>query len=77
MNLLANSLPMLAQFDNIGGMGGSVFGIIHTILFIIALVSIWTGGGSAAHKILWTLLVVFLPCIGVLLYFLIGRNASV
>ena len=49
-------------------------GIPVLILFVIALVSIITGGGSLLHKVLWALIVLLLPVIGLILYFLFGRK---
>jgi len=51
-------------------------GIIIFVLDIIAIVSVVAGHGSVGHKILWTLLVLLLPLIGMILYFLIGRSPA-
>ncbi len=51
-------------------------GILILILDIIAIVSVIAGHGTVGHKILWTLLVLLLPLIGMILYFLIGRSAA-
>ena len=51
-----------------------ILGLIVLILDIIALVSILGGTGSTAHKVIWTLVVIFFPCIGMALYFLVGRS---
>ena len=53
-----------------------VIGTIVLILDIIAIVSVLAGRGSVGHKLLWTLLVLFLPIIGMVLYFVIGRSAA-
>jgi len=55
-----------------------VLGVIQIVLFIAALVSIvasrrYTGGG----KVLWVLLVLFMPLLGALGWFLLGRNAQI
>ena len=52
------------------------FGILIFVLDIIAIASVVAGRGSIGHKILWTLLIILLPLIGMLLYFLIGRSGS-
>lgn len=64
----------LADVINVDGGFGGILGLIHLILFVIALVSIITGGGSLLHKVLWALIVLLLPVIGLILYFLIGRK---
>ena len=51
-----------------------VLGIIHLILFIIAAVEIVTGGKPVVEKLLWLLIIFFLPLIGLVLYYLIGRG---
>lgn len=55
-----------------GGYG--LLAVVHLILWIIAMVSIITGGGSPAHKVLWGCVVFFFPCIGLIIYYLIGRT---
>jgi hypothetical protein len=42
------------------------------VLDIIALVSLLKSGADAATKILWVLLIVLLPVLGMILYFLMG-----
>jgi hypothetical protein len=51
--------------------GGS---LIILILDIYCLYLILTGGGDSGEKILWVLIVLFLPLIGPILYLLIGRG---
>ncbi len=46
------------------------------ILDIIAIVSVLSGGGSVGYKLLWILLILLLPLIGMILYFLIGRETA-
>jgi len=53
-----------------------IFGIVVLILDIIALFDILGGRGSAGHKLLWFLVVFFLPVIGMVIYFLIGKNKA-
>jgi hypothetical protein len=52
----------------------SVLGVIHLILFVIAAVEIVTGGKPLGEKVLWLLIIFFLPLIGLILYYLIGRG---
>lgn len=56
--------------------GYGIVGLIILILDIIAIVSILSGGKSVGGKLLWTLLVVLLPVIGMILYFIIGRGGD-
>ncbi len=41
---------------------------------IIAIVEVLQSSRAAAEKLLWILLILLLPLIGVLIYFLIGRK---
>ena len=47
-------------------------GLVVLVLDVIALVSLLKSGADGATKILWVLLIVFLPLIGMILYFLMG-----
>jgi hypothetical protein len=53
--------------------------LVVTILDIIAIVSILKSSAESGTKILWCLLVIFLPVIGMVLYFLMGpgRKAAI
>ena len=55
-------------------MGYGLVGLIVLVLDIIALVSILGGPKDVAGKLIWTLVVLFLPVIGMILYFLIGKG---
>jgi len=46
--------------------------ILVTVLDIIAIVSILKSGAETGTKILWILLVILLPVLGMILYFLMG-----
>jgi len=54
----------------------TLIGLIILILDIVAIINVLTGGGSIGHKVLWTLLILFLPLIGLILYYLIGRSSK-
>jgi len=53
-----------------------ILGTIILVLDIIAIFSLLMGRGSVSHKLLWILLILFLPFIGMLLYYLIGRSSA-
>ena len=42
------------------------------VLDIIALVKLLQSGADTGTKILWALLIIFLPILGMILYFLMG-----
>jgi hypothetical protein len=54
----------------------NILGLIVLVLDIIAIVSVLGGRGSVGHKLLWTLVVLLLPLLGMILYFVIGRSAA-
>jgi hypothetical protein len=49
-------------------------GILFIILPIIALVHILPGKFEDNDKMIWSLVVIFIPVLGPILYFLIGRK---
>jgi len=55
---------------------GELLGLLVLILDIVAIVSVIAGRGSLAHKLLWTLLILILPVLGMILYFLFGRRPA-
>ena len=50
----------------------SLIGLVILVLDVIALVSLLKSGADTASKILWALLIIFLPVLGMILYFLMG-----
>jgi len=56
-----------------------LFGLVVLILDIVAIVSLLKSGADTGTKILWLLLIVLLPFIGMILYFLMGpgRKAAI
>lgn len=54
----------------------SILGIIHLILFIWALVDILKSGKQPMEKLLWIVVILLLPLIGLILYILIGRGGK-
>ncbi len=51
-----------------------IIGLVVLILDIIAIVSILGAAKDVAWKLIWTLVVLVLPVLGMLLYFLIGKG---
>ncbi|PEN14654.1 hypothetical protein CRI94_03965 [Longibacter salinarum] len=51
-----------------------ICGTLVIILDIVALVDlIGDRGRSAANKVIWALVIIFMPVLGVILYFFLGR----
>lgn len=55
-------------------MSYSILGIIILVLDIIAILSIIQSGMTLAMKVVWVLVVLLLPVIGMILWFLIGNK---
>ncbi len=53
---------------------GWIVGVIILVLDIIAAIEILGSSKPVGTKILWLLLIFFLPVIGVIIYFLVGRK---
>ncbi|MCC6659266.1 MAG: PLDc N-terminal domain-containing protein [Phycisphaerales bacterium] len=51
---------------------GSLIGILVLVLDVIAIISVLGSGATTAAKLLWILLIVLLPVVGMVLYFLLG-----
>lgn len=49
-----------------------IFGVIILILDIIAVLSVWSSGASTVSKLLWTLLIVILPVVGLIAWYFLG-----
>ncbi|MDX2132376.1 MAG: PLDc N-terminal domain-containing protein [Planctomycetota bacterium] len=54
----------------------TILGVIHFILFIIAAFEIIASGKSLGAKVLWLLVILLLPIIGLIIYYLMGRSAK-
>jgi hypothetical protein len=50
----------------------SIISLVILVLDVIALVSLLQSGADTANKILWALLIILLPVLGMILYFLMG-----
>ena len=57
---------------------GGIFGLLILIADIWAIVHIFGSGASTTAKVVWTLLILILPVIGLIIWLLAGpRRASV
>lgn len=50
--------------------------LVLALLPIIMMVIILFGDGTALHKLLWILIIWFFPCIGIILYFVLGEQTK-
>ncbi len=53
---------------------GGLFGLIVLILDVWAIVTIVQGRGSTAQKVIWIVIILLLPILGFLIWFLFGRK---
>ncbi len=51
---------------------GGLFGLIILILDILAIIKVMSSGTSTGGKLLWTLIIVLLPVVGLIIWFLAG-----
>jgi len=54
----------------------SLVGLVILLLDIFAIVSVLLGSSEAMRKLLWIVLILLLPVVGMVLYFLIGRSPA-
>jgi hypothetical protein len=54
----------------------SLVGAVILLLDVFAIVSVLIGSSAVMRKLLWIGLILLLPIVGMVLYFLIGRNAA-
>ena len=54
----------------------TILGLIILILDIIAIVSVLKSGNTVLMKVVWIVVILVLPVIGMLLWFLIGGKTS-
>jgi hypothetical protein len=56
-----------------------ILGLIGTVVLLLdifAIVSVLVGNSMFMRKLIWIALIILLPIGGMLLYFVIGRNAT-
>ncbi|CAN5447846.1 hypothetical protein BH10PLA1_BH10PLA1_00420 [soil metagenome] len=51
-----------------------IVGLLILVLDIFVIVQILNGGGDMGKKLLWIILVLILPLVGPLLYYVMGRE---
>jgi hypothetical protein len=56
------------------GPGYSLIGLIILILEIIVLIDIFKSGMPTTNKLLWAIVVIFFPVLGMILYYFLGKG---
>lgn len=49
-----------------------IIGLLVLLLNIWALFKIWTGAASAGSKIVWTIIILLFPVVGVIVWYFFG-----
>ena len=52
----------------------TILSIVHLILFIIAAIEIVSSSKPLMEKVLWLALILLLPLVGLIIYYLMGRG---
>lgn len=69
------------DFYAIGLPGGGetffLFTVLPVILWVVALVDCLRSNFESNTKLIWVIVIIFLPILGALLYFLIGRGQKI
>jgi Phospholipase_D-nuclease N-terminal len=57
---------------------GGILGLLILIADIWAIINVIGSNSETIHKVLWTLLIIFLPVVGLIIWFFAGpRSAKV
>jgi hypothetical protein len=54
----------------------SIAGTVILLLDVFAIVSVLLGSSGVMRKLMWIAVILLLPIVGMMLYFLIGRTAA-
>lgn len=52
----------------------TLLALVILVLDIVAIVDVFKSSMETGKKVLWTVLIVLLPVVGLILYFLMGRS---
>ena len=55
---------------------GGILGLLILAIDVWAIVTIVQSGAATAQKVLWIVLILLLPVVGVILWFLLGRRSA-
>lgn len=53
---------------------GTLLGLVVLVLDIVAIVDLLKSAKDTGKKVLWIILILILPLIGMILYFLLGKK---
>jgi len=52
----------------------TILGVLHLVLWIIAAIEILGSSKTLGSKVLWLLIILLLPLIGLIIYYVAGRG---
>lgn len=55
-------------------LSGGICGLIWLVLAVLALSDLWKSARTDSDKVLWTVVIVVLPVMGSVAYYLVGRK---
>jgi hypothetical protein len=55
---------------------GSLIGLVILILDIVAIIEIFKSGKDLIAKLLWTILILLFPLVGIIIYYFFGRSGK-
>ena len=55
---------------------GGLLGLVVLVLDIIAILDIFKSSFTTGKKVLWVVLILILPVVGLILYYLLGKKKS-
>ncbi len=71
---------MIAEILGAFGVGlgaGGLMGLVCLVLWVLALVDcIKSTSLGSTEKIVWVLVIIFVPCLGPILYYFVGRKGG-
>lgn len=71
--LTFSGMAMAAPFFGFGW-GGGLIGLIILILDILAIIEVVKSSKPDEQKLMWVLIILLLPLIGLILYYVIGKK---
>ena len=48
--------------------------LLIVILDLLVIINVLSGSADTGHKLLWTVIIVLLPVVGLVLYYFLGRD---
>lgn len=56
-------------------MGYGIVGLVLLILAVFAILDVVNSGMDSAKKLIWILVILFFPLLGIILWYLVGKRA--